>query len=359
MPNAEPRELEPGADARSSGYLDLETGIEHVPPDRNLKDRRLTSASIAFRVETVNRKEFCEIELKRNYTGGDLRLMPSLNNVSNIPEERRNLVVVALIRNLLHFRIFDGKGEISVHTDENKIMERVRDSTKPTYVLRLMPLLRSGTIIPKEGKNLVIVAEVKGVLRFRVFDGAGKVVMDQDDERLMLWGQTAGDPEQVRQIEGLRRQLDGLWPPHKLTQDDKVRVITALSLIESQNWKIALEMMRKDLVRLWPPHQLSRAEKDGLIGSVTEILDYSRFYFPPDDKILVTITSRRKDGQADCRDFMKSLELKMKLATKLSDARKLREAKKREEGKAVTTGNNTSQPPGSGKQPSGPPPVPR
>src|SRR5512135_2143896 len=48
----------------------------------------------------------------------DLRLMPSLNDVSGIPTEGKNLIVVAAVNNVLHFRIFDGEGKRVVDADE-------------------------------------------------------------------------------------------------------------------------------------------------------------------------------------------------------------------------------------------------
>src|SRR5512135_2997693 len=56
----------------------------------------------------------------------DLRLMPSLNDVSGIPTEGKDLIVVAAVNNVLHFRIFDGEGDRVVDADENGLMDQVR-----------------------------------------------------------------------------------------------------------------------------------------------------------------------------------------------------------------------------------------
>ena len=53
--------------------------------------------------------------------GCDLRLMPSVNDVSGIPTEGRNLVIVADVNNVLHFRIFERDGRMGVDTDETKL----------------------------------------------------------------------------------------------------------------------------------------------------------------------------------------------------------------------------------------------
>ena len=90
------------------------------------------------------------------------------------------------------------------------------------FDLRLMSSLNDVRGIPTKGKDLIIVAEVNNVLHFRIFDGDGKVVVDTDEQRLT---------EQARQIKDLRKQLESLWPPHKLTGSDKGRVVTAVTSI--------------------------------------------------------------------------------------------------------------------------------
>jgi hypothetical protein len=76
--------------------------------------------------------------------------------------------------------------------------------------------------VPASGKRLIIVAVVDQVLHFRIFDGEGKMVVDTDANRLS---------ELERPIEALRKQLESLWPPHKLTVDEKVWVIAAVTSI--------------------------------------------------------------------------------------------------------------------------------
>jgi len=58
--------------------------------------------------------------------GFDLRLMSSLNDVSGIPSEGKNLIFVATVNNVLHFRIFDGDGKVVVDTDEKRLTEQAR-----------------------------------------------------------------------------------------------------------------------------------------------------------------------------------------------------------------------------------------
>ncbi len=92
----------------------------------------------------------------------------------------------------------------------------------PRCGLRLMPSVNDVSGIPAEGKDLIIVAAVNGVLHFRVFDADGKVAVDTDEKRLT---------EQARKTEDLRKQLETLWPPHELTIGEKGRVITAVTSI--------------------------------------------------------------------------------------------------------------------------------
>ena len=98
-----------------------------------------------------------------------------------------------------------------------------RDDEGPgEFDLRLMFSLNDVSGIPTEGKNLIIVAAVNHVLHFRIFGGDGKVVVDTDETRL---------PEQARQIEDLRKQLESLWPLHEITRSDTGWVVTAVTSI--------------------------------------------------------------------------------------------------------------------------------
>jgi len=92
----------------------------------------------------------------------------------------------------------------------------------PGRDLRLMSSVKDQSEIPTEGKDVIIVAAVNNVLHFRMLDGNGKVVVDTDEKRLT---------EHARQIEDLRTQLVGLWPPHELNGSEKGRLSTAVASI--------------------------------------------------------------------------------------------------------------------------------
>jgi hypothetical protein len=79
--------------------------------------------------------------------------------------------------------------------------------------------------IPSKGENQVVVAGVGNVLHFRIFDQDGNAVIDTDETKL---------PSQVERISDLKNQLTNLWPPHKLTERDKIRVIAGVATIVGQ-----------------------------------------------------------------------------------------------------------------------------
>jgi serine/threonine protein kinase len=56
----------------------------------------------------------------------DLRVMSSVNEVSGIPAKGKDLIIVAAVDRVLHFRIFDAYGKVVVDTHENKLTEQAR-----------------------------------------------------------------------------------------------------------------------------------------------------------------------------------------------------------------------------------------
>jgi hypothetical protein len=89
----------------------------------------------------------------------------------------------------------------------------------PYGILRLMSPLNDRGGIPPEGRNLTVVVAVNDVLHFRIFDAAGKMVVDSDETRL---------PEKAAQIEKLRNQLQTLWFPHRVSFTEKGPVVTEI-----------------------------------------------------------------------------------------------------------------------------------
>jgi predicted acylesterase/phospholipase RssA len=276
-------------------------------------------------------------------------LMSSVSDPGGIPTERENMVIVAAVNNVLHFRIFDGKGNVVEDTDETRLTGQTRqiedlkkqlerlwpphqltgsekeqviaavisivghtrlslgatdvetgemrffssfdsratrssDSSEPAWKkvnIGADHVMASGALppafppvpidednstkfywdgglfsntplqelqnefyaslfdlrmyslndiseVPTKGEDLIIVAAVNNMLHFRIFDGEGKRVVDTDEQKL---------PEQARQIEDLRKQLESLWSPHELTGSDRQRVIAAVTSIVSYREK--------------------------------------------------------------------------------------------------------------------------
>ncbi|MFI5458435.1 MAG: ABC transporter permease [Isosphaerales bacterium] len=100
------------------------------------------------------------------------------------------------------------------------------------FDLRLMSSESDVSRIPTLGQNLVIVADVKGVLHFHIFDADGKVVVDTDGTRLT----TKAGP-----IADLKKQLDSLRPPHELSRSEKDRVIAAVTSIVGYTLSVRVE----------------------------------------------------------------------------------------------------------------------
>jgi multidrug efflux pump subunit AcrA (membrane-fusion protein) len=88
--------------------------------------------------------------------------------------------------------------------------------------LRLLSALDDASELPRTGKNLIVVAAVKNLLHFRIF-GPGGVVVDTDEKKLPA--------DQAPQLEALRKQLQGMWPPHELTAAEKDAIITAVTSV--------------------------------------------------------------------------------------------------------------------------------
>ena len=66
---------------------------------------------------------FYKVELIPN---ADLRLMPSLNDVSGIPTEGMSLTIVAVVNSVFHFRVFNADGNVVVDTDEKTLSDQAR-----------------------------------------------------------------------------------------------------------------------------------------------------------------------------------------------------------------------------------------
>ena len=87
------------------------------------------------------------------------------------------------------------------------------------YDLRLMRVANKADL-PLEGESLVVVAEIAGVLHFRIFDAAGAQVIDTDESEL------AGKSTELTELRG---RLSGLWATTNLLNSDKRTVVSVAS----------------------------------------------------------------------------------------------------------------------------------
>jgi len=149
----------------------------------------------------------------------DLQLM-SWGDGSGVPTSGNNLVIVGIDSNdLLHIRIYDAAGNRITDTDEAKL-PAAQAAAIATLKQRLPGLLPPHVLTDAEkaqviGEATSIVGQTH-VLHFRIFDGDGKKVVDTDETKLT---------EKARQIGDLRNRLPGLLPPHVPTDAEKAQVI--------------------------------------------------------------------------------------------------------------------------------------
>jgi hypothetical protein len=84
----------------------------------------LLAAQVAYLIRAV--KITRADKLARSRLECEVRLIAPVNGVSGIPTGGENLIIVAAVDHVLHFRIFDSNGKLVVDTDENKPMEHAR-----------------------------------------------------------------------------------------------------------------------------------------------------------------------------------------------------------------------------------------
>jgi multidrug efflux pump subunit AcrB len=90
------------------------------------------------------------------------------------------------------------------------------------YDLQLLHSVDDAGEIATSGKRLMVVAVIDRVIHIRIFDGEGKQIVDTNERRLS---------EKTRDIEELRDQLRRLWPPRKLSENEKHRVMHTVNSI--------------------------------------------------------------------------------------------------------------------------------
>ncbi len=80
--------------------------------------RRITTGPYTTLMMRVSRNP------KSAWAGCDLRLMSSVNEVSGIPAAGKSLIILAVVDQVLHFRIFDDDGDVVEDVDEKRLTDQ-------------------------------------------------------------------------------------------------------------------------------------------------------------------------------------------------------------------------------------------
>jgi hypothetical protein len=105
------------------------TAVVRADPDRpydresaaDLDARAASYGALSWRLTQADVRS-----VRAAFPGCGLRLMSSVNDVSGIPAEGKDLIIVAAVNGVLHFRVFDADGKVAVDTDEKRLTEQVR-----------------------------------------------------------------------------------------------------------------------------------------------------------------------------------------------------------------------------------------
>jgi RNA polymerase sigma factor (sigma-70 family) len=90
--------------------------------------------------------------------------------------------------------------------------------------LRLMRNVNDLNALPSAGTRLFIIADVNHALHLRMFDLDGKMVLDSPAKRFTsTW------------VEYIQQLVPTLWPPHELTEIDKISVMNAIRSIAGRS----------------------------------------------------------------------------------------------------------------------------
>jgi multidrug efflux pump subunit AcrB len=147
--------------------------------------------------------------------GSDLHLIPGLTKTSEIPRfDQKRLVIIADVKGVLHFRIFHKDGRLLVDTNEM----RLRD-LNAGYDLRVIPGLKESSSIPSQGKKLVILASVNNQLHVRIFDAEGTMLVDTNEDQLKKGS---------RPVDVLIREYVDLLRPRELSDLEMIPAVESI-----------------------------------------------------------------------------------------------------------------------------------
>ncbi len=113
------------------------------------------------------------VERARRALGCDLRLVSPVKDVSDLPARGKNLIVVAAVDNVLHFRIFDGGGKLVVDIDERGLTGKARQiDDLRRQLVGLWPQAR--LTASDEGRVIIAVRSLVGYTRALAGNDLGK-----------------------------------------------------------------------------------------------------------------------------------------------------------------------------------------
>jgi hypothetical protein len=90
--------------------------------------------------------------------------------------------------------------------------------------LQVLPPVRSVEEFPARGRDLIVVGDDYGVLQIRIFDDAGRMVVDISEGR-------SANAAHDQRVNDLKLRLVDLAPPHEITGAENAEVITAATSI--------------------------------------------------------------------------------------------------------------------------------
>lgn len=109
----------------------------------------------------------------------NVRLIPSLNDLSMIPTDGKGLTIVANVNHVLHFRIFDIDGKVVVDTDEKKLKDQNQKVADLRKQLERLWLLSD----PGKREKLRVIAAVNSVVGYSPKDADTIRLVSTDDDR--------------------------------------------------------------------------------------------------------------------------------------------------------------------------------
>ena len=188
--------------------------------------------------------------------GFDLRLMSPVHDVSGLPTRDRSLIIVADVRNVLHFRVFEDDGNMVVDTHEDRLPgERRQVAELKSRLSRLW-----GTQISQSDKNSIIAAVTAIVFKyFPLVPNCAPLALfnacDVDQGSRLIVGFPPLPPGLIRDAEpGARRTTRG---PAALTDYDDlafiIKLAEAVRLSANFPWgfEVAHLPLSFDKRRLW------------------------------------------------------------------------------------------------------------